>query len=429
MNKAKKVGSKAWGYRHVILVAIWLLYIFNYFDRTSVLVFLPLIREDIGISVQQAGFAASVFFLIYAAGQVTGGWLADKIGAKKVMMFAIVVFTLITFITGRIQNLTQFILARIFLGIGEGHHFSPAQRTIAEWFPRNEKGFATSFFATSWSVGPAITPILVTALAAALGGWRPVFYLLAIPGVIGILILAFCVFNTPEEVLEKCKLSQEEYDYIKAGIAESDNVEQVGFGVVARDKYYWAYAGVNFCTQCIYWGTTTWLSSYLVDQHHFSLAKMGALVSLPFIVAILAMLVGGQLVDKVFHRVRPVMLISFLVSMPVLMYFGIAPTNTGLLIVLLILVGFFTNLIWGAMHSFPQLRYPKECIGSAVGVANGIGYVGAFLSPFIASYLVVPTATGYSYTGAYIMFGVIALLGAVFAFLLNEDKYDYKKTA
>ena len=395
------------------------------------LTFLPLIRDDLGITVAQAGLGASIFFLVYAFGQISGGMLADKIGPKKVMGIAIVVFSCVTFVTGIIQSFTQFILARIFLAVGESHHFSPAQRTIADWFPKSEKGFATSFFATAWSIGPAIIPVIATSLAMALGGWRPVFYVLAIPGVIGIFILVRYVYNSPDDALIKGKLTQSEYDYIKAGLIDVEKgSEKIGFSVVARDKYFWIYAGSLFCCQSTYWGCTTWLSSFLLDQHHFSLSQMGALVSLPYVVAIIAMIVGGRLVDKVFKsRVKPVMLISFIASIPILVYTGMAPSDNRIIVVILILLGFFVNLVWGAIYSYPQVRYPKDCVGSAVGVSNCIGYIGSFLSPLVAGYLVVKTADGYNYSGAFIMFGVVSVAGAIFTALLNERKYDYKKVS
>jgi len=430
MTQLKTVGKKAWGYRYVILVAVWLLYVINYFDRTSVLIFLPMIRDDLGLTPAQAGFGASIFFFAYAIAQVTGGWLADRIGAKKVMGIAIVVFSAVTFLTGMVRSYAQFIWIRLFLGLGEGHHFAPAHKTIADWFPKKEKGTATSFFSTAWAFGPAIIPMIITALAAAFGSWRPVFYVLAVPGLLGMFILWYFVSNKPEEMLKKGRMTQEELDYIKGGIISDKSVEgkKGGMSIVIRDKHFWIYSLVLFCNLAIYWGSTTWISSFLLDQHHFNLKTMGALVSLPYVVAIIAMLLGGRLTDKVFkNKTKPVLLISYIVSIPVLFYVGMVPTgNVPIIITMLVLLGFFVNLSFGAVYAYPQIRYPKDIVGSAVGLSNGFGQLGSFVAPLVAGFLVVKTAAGYSYTGAFIFFAALAVLASVGTLFLKEDKFIIK---
>ncbi|OLN27882.1 MFS transporter [Desulfosporosinus metallidurans] len=427
MGQMKTVGKKAWGYRYVILVAVWLLYVINYFDRTSVLIFLPMIRDELGLTPAQAGFGASIFFFAYAIAQVSGGWLADRIGAKRVMTIAIVVFSAVTFLTGMVRSYVQFIWIRLFLGFGEGHHFAPAHKTIADWFPKKEKGTATAFFSTAWAFGPAIIPVVITALAAAFGSWRPVFYVLAVPGLLGMFILWYFVNDKPEEMVKKGRMTQEEYDYIKSGLVSDEAVEgkKGGMSIVVKDKYFWIYSLVLFCNLAIYWGSTTWISSFLYDQHHFNLKTMGALVSLPYVVAIVAMLLGGRLTDKIFkNKTKPVLLISYIVSIPVLFYVGMVPTgNVPIIITMLVLLGFFVNLSFGAVYAYPQIRYPKDIVGSAVGLSNGFGQLGSFVAPLVAGFLVVKTTSGYSYTGAFIFFAALAVLASIGTLFLKEDKF------
>ncbi|MDR7868224.1 MAG: MFS transporter [Sporomusaceae bacterium] len=424
MSVIQSGAKKVWGYRWVIVIMLWLLYIINYFDRISVLTFLPLIRKDLELSHQEIGFAASIFFFAYACAQVSAGYLADKFGPKRVMGIAIVVFTVVTFLTGMVRSYTQFVLLRLGLGLGEGHHFAPANKTIGDWFPKSEKGRATAFFSTTWAVAPAVIPIVITSLAAAMGGdWRTIFYILALPGILGIALLWYYVADKPEDMLKRGRLSQEEYDYIKAGLVTNEAaVKKLGVGVILKDASLWMYAAQLFFLLAIYWGSTSWISSFLFEQHGFSLAKMGALAALPYAVAIVSTMCGGWLMDKVFHRTKQVALISFLVSIPVLMYLGQVPKgSTGTLIAMLILNGFFVNMIWGVIYAYPQLRYPKEVVGSAVGLTNGIGQLGAFLSPLAAGYLVEKTAQGIFYDKVFYMFAACAAMGALVTFLLKED--------
>lgn len=424
-------AKKAWGYRYVILFVLWFLYIINYFDRISVLTFLPLIRRDLELDHQQVGFAASIFFFAYALAQVSSGYLADKFGSKKIMGIAITVFTLVTFLTGLVRNYTQFLALRLGLGLGEGHHFSPANRSIADWFPKNEKGRATAFFSTTWAVAPAIIPVIITFIASAMGDdWRSIFFLLAIPGIFGMFILWYFVADKPEDLLKKGKLSQEEFDYINSGlISDESQVKKLGAKVILKDPHLWLYSLQLFFTLAVYWGSTTWISSFLFEQHGFSLKSMGLLAALPYAVAIVSTMTGGFLMDKVFHRTKQVAMISFITAIPILFYIGQVPKgNTTMLMIMLALSGFFVNMIWGVIYAYPQIRYPKEVVGSAVGISNGIGQLGAFTSPLLAGYLVQKTAAGISYDKVFLMFAACSFLAAIVTFFMKEDPFVIKET-
>ncbi|GEN36086.1 MULTISPECIES: MFS transporter [Aneurinibacillus] len=430
----QQLAKKAWGYRHMVLVTLWLLYIINYFDRLAVLTFLPFIQEDLNLTPVQVGQLASVFFFAYSLAQVTAGFLADKIGPKKVMNIAIIVFTLVTALTGMVKSFGQFIALRIGLGLGEGHHFAPALRTINNWFPLAERGRSVSFFTTSWAVAPAIVPVIITTVSFYLfgGEWRPVFYLLAIPGLIGIFILWYFVSDTPKQMLDKGRLKQEEYNHITAESQESiadeesgtSQVKGVSASIFLRDPSFYLYTLLLFCQLAVYWGTTTWLTTFLVKQHGLNIKEMGLFASAPYVVAILAMLLGGWLMDKVLHRMKPVGIIAYLGSIPVLWLLGsLEKGQTGLLLGLLLLVGFFVNLNFGSVYAYLQKRYPKEVVGRATGISNGIGQLGSFVSPLVAGYLVKVTVDGaQDFGNVFIFFALASAVAATCALLLKEEK-------
>lgn len=419
--------KKAWNYRYVVLVVLWLVYIINYFDRMAVLTFLPFIQEDLNLTPVEVGQLASVFFFAYAAAQISAGYLADKIGPKKVMYIAILVFTVITALTGAVKNFTQFLLLRIGLGFGEGHHFAPAIRAINNWFPQNEKGRATSFFATSWAVAPAIVPVIVTSISFYFfgGDWRPVFYVLAIPGAVAIFLLWFFVSNTPKEMIAKGRMSKEQdIDGQDDSPIEKMSKEEKRktYGLFLKDFHFYVYTLLLFCQLAVYWGTTTWLTSFLVTQHGMNIKEMGFFGSAPYIIAFFAMLLGGWLMDKVLGRMKPVALIGGIGSIPVLWMLGaIDSGKPALLLTLLLLVGFFVNLNFGSIYAFLPKRYPKEIVGSATGLSNGIGQLGAFVSPLVAGYLVTVGADGsQDFGNVFIFFASVAALSVVCAIILKE---------
>jgi sugar phosphate permease len=424
MNEGVK---KAWGYRHVILIIIWFAYLINVFDRISVLTFLPFIQKDLMLTAVQLGWLGSIFFFGYSLAQFLAGYLADRIGPKRTTNIAIWVFTIVTGVTGVVQNFWQFICLRLSLAVGEGQQFAPSMRMIANWFPRSEKGRASGFFSTTFAVAPAIVPILVTQVAAIFfeGAWRPVFFMLAVPGFLCIWLMKTYVSDSPKTMFERGKVTKEEHDLItaSAGVEASEHGKSYSSKIYATDVQFYLYTASYTLMLMIYWGMTTWISTFLVKQHGMNLKTMGFYASLPYIVAFFSMYIGGWMADKWFHsRPRIVAIIAFIGCIPVLYFIGHVPKgDTNMLLLWLALGGFFVNLTWGLMFSYPGLRYPKEIVGRAVGVSNGFGQFGAFVSPMIAGYLVVTLPDNkYDFGNVFIFWSILAVVGTIAVSFLSE---------
>jgi len=418
--KKKFPGS----YRYAILASLWFLYFVNYWDRISVLTLLPLIREDLTLTHAEVGFAASIFFFAYAIAQLFAGHMADRFGAKIMMTIAITSFTVITFITGIIKNFYQFIAVRIALGLGEGQHWTPSMKVCADWFPTGEKGRATGLYTTSFTIGPAVAPIAATFIAGIMG-WRPVFFFLAIPGILGFICLRYFIINTPKEALAKGTITEDEHNYIEKGLppAVGDGKKGVYKAVVA-DKVFWFYSIVFFFNLAVYWGNTTWISSFLYEQHKLKISTMGMVAAVPFIVGAFSQYLGGLLMDRFFKgKIKPILFISFAGCIPCYYLLTLVPEgNVPMLIGLFVLIGFFANLNWGPFVAFIQIRYPREIVGTAAGISNFIGQFGAFVSPAVAGLLIAKTASGGSdYTNVFIFFSFCALSAIFFSLFLKEE--------
>ncbi|MCL4534718.1 MAG: MFS transporter [Bacteroidetes bacterium] len=423
----EKIGR----YRIKVLAVVWLLYVINYFDKMAVLNLLPLIRQELNVDYGTIGFAASLFFFAYALAQLPAGVLADKFGPKKVMYFAITVFSFFTFFTGIIQNVTAFILVRLGLGFGEGFHFVPSIRTISDWFPPKEKGRATSFFTTSWTVAPAIGAIMITSIAAA-WGWRAVFFTLAVPGFLGIFALWYWMRNTPEEAHAEGRVSKAELEYIKEGLATQAQAgsPKAPFSVVAKDPHLWVITSIVFIKTFVYWGAATWLSSFLVEQHGFSITTMGLLASLPFFVGFVSQMSSGWIMDKITGgKAKPIFITAFTLLAAVLYFVTTIPKgDVTLLIMALAVQGWAVVFYDGPIYAFVQMRYPKEMIGTVTGITQMIGQFGSFVAPTIAGFLVIAkTATSAAnYTNVFLLFMVAALVGIALSLVISES--PLKKT-
>jgi sugar phosphate permease len=421
--------TSRWGYRHVILATVWILYIVNFLDRVSVLTFLPYIQRDLKLSAVQTGWLASIFFFGYACAQFVAGALADRIGSKKTMTIAIWVFSLATGLTGFVRTFWQFFVLRLGLAMGEGQHLAPALRMVANWFPRHERARATGFFSTSWTIAYAFAPIIVTQLAATFfgGAWRPVFFLLCIPGFVGVFCLWKFTDDSPKVMYERGKVTQKEYDLINSGSQAGEGYTEKKYSskLFLIDSSFYLYSVGMFLYQMINWGLNVWLTTYLVRQHGFSIKTMGFFAAIPYLVALFANMIGGSVADSRFFRGRARYLtaLCFVAVIPTLLMIGYAAKGqTALLLAGLVLNGFFFNMPYAVVYSFPAMRYPKEVVGRVIGYSNGVAQMGGFISPIIASYLVIERADKSYYFGNVFLFWSVVAVAAVVVFALLREK-------
>ena len=417
--------KRPWGYRHVILLLLWLLYIINYFDRISVLTFLPYIQKDLSLSPVEVGWLASIFFFGYAIAQVIAGFLADKIGPKRTMNIAIWVFTFVTFLTGFVKTFWQFIWLRLGLALGEGQHFAPSLRMIADWFPRDEKARANGFISSTAAVAPALVPIIVTQLAAGFDGWRPVFFVLAVPGFVGIWLLWRYVADNPKQLLNG-RVTEEEYQLITSSpdATSTDQAKSFDTKMFLTDVHFYLYCAGLFIMLMMYWGMSAWISTFLVKQHGMDIKTMGFVASVPYIVAFISMNFGGWMADTWFKaKPKYVTIISFIGCIPTFYLIGhVAKGNIPMLLFGLMMGGFFIHLCFGMMYSFPARRYPKEVVGRAVGVSNAVGQMGSFTSPLVAGYLVLTNADNtYDFSNVFLFWSSLAIVGVAAIWFLKEE--------
>lgn len=430
LNGVKKT---LWGFRYLILAVVWILFLINYLDRIAVLTCLPYIQTDLKLTPQEVGWLGSIFFAAYASAQFLSGYLTDKFGPKKTMSIAILVFTFFTFVTGIVRTFGQFLIVRLGLAIGEGQHYIPALKSIANWFPDKEKGRATSLFSASWLLAPAICPLVISFMLANFfdGDWRPIFFVLAAPGLIGVFLLYKYVDDTPKIAHEKGLVSQKEYDYIVKSQGDGATHDNTSYrlSIFLKDYQFYCIVIQWVFQQMIFWGMTAWITMFLVRQHSFNIKEMGLYAALPYVVAVGASLLSGFILDKVFHqRIRSICIFAYLGCIPILYSLGqVEKGNTAALILLLALSGAFVNMQWPCLQSYPIMRYPRQVVGRVMGIVNGCAYFGAFVSPLLAGYIVRVLPNGqYDFSNVFIFLAALAVVAGTASLFLGGKPIDPK---
>jgi len=373
--------------RWLVLAVSWIVFFVAFIDRVNISVAMPLISKEFALSPEQIGFLFSAFFITYTCFQIPGGILSDKIGPKKVLIFALIWWSIMTIATGLARSFSQFYIVRLLFGVGEGLQPPCAFKLNSNWFPNQERATANAIFTSACSFGPAIAPSIAVAIIG-LWGWHSLFYIFGGLGFVVVPVLYFLVKNTPEE---DTNISKEELNYIKSGqieIATEASGESVGLMSVLKNRNIALLALTYFGFMCAFFGLLSWLPSYLVKARGFEMVKMGIFSGLPFLALGIAQPFGGWLSDKMFssHRKMQAILVN-LAAGPVLYGVVAAPTE-NIAMGLLVCTGFLVGMAFGPLWAMPMESVKRSHVGMATAVMNSGGSIGGILSPIIIGYLV-----------------------------------------
>lgn len=391
-----------WKGRHSVLVVLVLGMTVSSIDRVAMSVAIPFIGSDLRLNATEMGAVMSAFFVSYALMQIPGGLIANRFGARKVAAVAMVWWSIFTALTGVASSFIQLLFARIIFGLGEGVFPPCCFATVANWFPRRERGTASGILLASTLLGGALSPLVVVAILSQFG-WRAVFYFLFVPGIL--LSLAFWFFVADRPAASR-HVAVEELREIEADMASE------GQPVALRDQRLFAiltdpavlkYFIVYFTFDLAYWGFTTWLPTYLLKARGFSMIEMGLLASLPSFAGTIGCVFGGWISDRFFSDRRHVpIVVSQLVS-AVFLYMIFTSTSTVSLIVYQVFGGFFLMAFFGVFWALPMSTMASENVGVISGAINMSGQIAAFTAPFLIGFLVDRSDGGFGSTFAFLI--------------------------
>ncbi|WP_053604675.1 MFS transporter [Bacillus gobiensis] len=155
--------------KHVILILLFIGYLVDYLDRMVMSVAVVSIKEELSLSPSAVGMILSSFFFSYALMQIPGGWLTDKFGSRKIILWSVVVWSVFTVLTGLVWSLASLLIIRFLFGIGQGGYPSATQKGIADFYPKNERSNASSILMSSNYFGIALAPLVAAPMILWMG--------------------------------------------------------------------------------------------------------------------------------------------------------------------------------------------------------------------------------------------------------------------
>jgi ACS family hexuronate transporter-like MFS transporter len=401
-------------YRWTICALVFFATTINYLDRSVISLLKPYLEKQYSWTESDYSRIVIAFQLAYAVGMIFVGRFVDWIGTKLGYGIATLLWSIAAMSHALARSTIGFGVARAALGITEAGNFPAAIKTIAEWFPKKERAFATGIFNSGTNIGAIIAPLTVPWIAEN-WGWRWAFILTGSVGFIW-LIFWFIAYEIPAR---HKRLKQAEFDYIHSDEDEikepdvvSDHSDKVSWTKLLAYKQTWAYVLGKFLTDPVWWFYLFWLPAFLKAQYHISGTASALPIALVYTMTCFGSIGGGYLpmylIKKgwpVFRARKTSMLIYAFCVTPVVFAQWLGSINMWLAV---IIIGFAASAhqAWSAnIFTTASDMFPKKTVASVTGIGGMAGGLGGMLIAYVAGKLFDHyKALGHIQTGYYIMF-------------------------
>jgi MFS transporter, ACS family, hexuronate transporter len=422
-TEASSVTTRAGHYRWRICALLLLATTINYIDRQVLGVLAPDLQRELGWTEVEYGYIVTAFQAAYAIGLVSAGAMIDRLGTRLGYALAITVWSLAAMSHALVGSVMGFALARFALGLGEAGNFPAAIKTVAEWFPRRERAFATGIFNSGSNIGAVVAPIIVPVLAVSFG-WQAAFLATGILSALW-LITWLATYRPPEQ---HPKLSGSELALIRSDPQET--ALRVAWLQLLRHRQTWAFVLGKFMTDPIWWFFLFWLPKFLNAEYGLSLTALGAPLVAIFIMADVGSIGGGWLAGRLLKRGwsvnrarKSAMLICALAVTPIV--FASGADNLWLAVAL---IGLATaaHQGWSAnLFTLTSDMFPRRTVASVVGIGGFGGAVGGMLIATFTGFLLETTG---SYVPVFLLAGS-AYLAALAVIQLLAPKLEPARIA
>jgi ACS family hexuronate transporter-like MFS transporter len=393
--------------------------IINYIDRQTLSVLAPVLKAEYRWSNQDFALIVISFRLAYAIMQAVSGRLVDRLGTRLGLTVSVAWYSTIAMATSAAQGLWSFCALRFLLGVGEAANWPAATKTVAEWFPRRERGWAVALFDSGSSVGAAIAPILVLALHSWFGSWRPAFLLTGALG-FGWLILWRASYHPPEV---HPRITEQERAMLAADHAAEAGDTRPGDAPTPVERLLrlpqtWGAIAARGLTDPVWFMITDWFAIFLVTRG-FKLEETLAGFWVPFIAADLGNFVGGGVSSSLIARGWPVgrarKLLLVLGTAGVLALAPAAYFTSFAALVTCFAIATFSYAVASTMAlALPaDLFRPRD-----VATVSGLCGSGAGLGTIASSYAIGIVADRFSFGPILVVASMVPLLAAILTLVL-----------
>lgn len=405
--------------RWTVITLLCVGYIVAYFDRVNLSAALADVdfKAFFNLTDIDRGTLGSAFFWSYAVLQIPAGWFVDRYGVKWPYAGGFFVWSILSAFTAFATSLRELVLLRVLLGVGESMITPAGMRWIRLNCAENQRGLFIGLYMAAAKAGPALGG-LVAALLLSNYGWRAMFLIMGLGGLLWLIPWVALVKNDDRQI---------EAENRRASPATAD----IPFSRILFSPVILGTIIGTFCYQYFVYFSMTWLPAYLKERRGLDLTNMGLFTFFSFIGMAIVATAAGYAADRLIDRghdpvrVRKAFIIAGFLTASTEVIGGLSDSqNVALFFAVFSLSGL--GLMTANYWALTQTLLPGAAIGRIVGVQNCAANIPGIVAPMLTGWLKETTGR---YDAPMIAIFFFLLLGIAAYVTLVRETYVPKASA
>ena len=272
-------------YKWFVLGILTLVYTFNFIDRQILVILQEPIKADLGLSDTQLGLLTGFSFaIVYVTAGIPIAWVADRRNRRNIVAASLGIFSVMTTLSGMVQNYTQLLLARLGVGLGEAGGSPPSHSMLSDYFPEEKRGTAISIYTTGIYFG-IFFGYFAGGWIADTFGWRNAFFIVGIPGIVLAFLLLILVREPNRNLTSAASQDKASFTDTMAVLAK-------------RPSFWWIALGCSTASFVGY-GNGNFFPSLLIRNYGLSVTEVGVVLGvIGGTTGMLGTFLGGYLADR-----------------------------------------------------------------------------------------------------------------------------------
>jgi MFS family permease len=372
------------------LLAAFLGYMLDAMDVMLYAFVLGDIQRELHLTSAQSGAMMSATLVAAAVGGIGFGWVADRFGRTKALLWSVLIYSVATAACGLSQTGLELVLCRMILGLGMGGEWAAGAALVAETWGAEHRGKALALVQSSWAVGYALGALLVAVILPRFG-WRAVFF----AGVIPALVTFWFRHGVKEpeawSALNRSALNRSEQDRSAQDGTRGQRgpeVHQDSWRRLFRGEYgrgMLVCSSMNAFALFAYWGLFTWVPNFLSRSvaeggRGLNTGRTSGWTIVMQTGTFLGYLMFSYFADRLGRKWT---YIGYLLVAAMLVPLFAFVRNPGYLLMIGPLVGFFGTGYFSGFSAIASEMFPTSLRGMAMGFSYNIGRVLSAAAPYL----------------------------------------------
>jgi ACS family tartrate transporter-like MFS transporter len=372
-----------------IVPFVFVLFVIAVLDRNNISFAALTMNKELGITAQQFGFLAGIFFFGYFIFEIPSNLLLHRIGARVWITRILVTWGIVTMLSGFVRSVHQLYAVRFLLGLAEAGYFPGIVLCLTYWFRQGQLAQTVALFLTANPVaniiGSPFSGIILDRVHwFGYSSWRWLLVLEGVPAMVGGVLTYLLLPSRPAEAKF---LTTEEKDWIATELLREEqdklaNCRLTAGGALLQGRV-WHLTVIYFASSIGFYSMIFWMPQFFKTiSTQYSNTTVGLLVMIPYLVGLPVMILVGRSSDRMlerrYHAAIPLMIGAFsLFVLGTMATHSIVPT-----VILWCFVASGIVSLWGPFWSLPNEFLTGFSAAAGIALINSFGNLGGFVGPY-----------------------------------------------